>query len=208
MTNDVTDWPLVADGDPDAFARIFDRHADLVFKFARRRVGDVAVAEDITAQVFLETWRRRREVTLLDGSLRAWLLGIARNLQRRHWRATERKIRAIERLPPVDGAPDTGDAVAHRLDAINELAQVQRKVDGLSDDHREVLLLAVWEGLSYDEIALVLDVPIGTVRSRLARARQNLALDGTLSAERESSGSSSNGSDHDPISPDFERNPR
>ena len=208
MTSDETDWPPAAGGDHDAFARIFDRHADLVFKFARRRVGDVAVAEDITSQVFLETWRRRNEVTLLDGSLRAWLLGIARNLQRRHWRSTERRIRAIDRLPPVAGAPDTGDAVADRLDAIDELAHVRHRLDGLSESHREVLLLAVWEELSYDEIAAVLDVPVGTVRSRLARARRNLASEGTMPAERASSDSSSNGSDHDPNGPDFERTPR
>lgn len=208
MTSDETDWPLVVGGDHDAFARIFDRHADLVFRFSRRRVGDTAVAEDIMSQVFLETWRRRSEVTLLDGSLRAWLLGVARNLQRRHWRTIERATRAIERLPPAIGAPDSGDAVSDRLDAINELTEVRRRLDGLSDSHREVLLLVVWEELSYDEIAAVLDVPIGTVRSRLARARQNLAPDGTLPAERASPHSSSNGSDHDPNGPHFERTPR
>jgi RNA polymerase sigma-70 factor (ECF subfamily) len=208
VTSDETDWPLVADGDHDAFARVFDRHADLIFRFARRRVGDVTVAEEITSQVFLETWRRRREVTLLDGSLRAWMLGIARNLQRRHWRSTERKIRAIERLSPAADEPDTTDAVADRLDAIDELAQVRRRLDGLSDSHREVLLLAVWEELSYEEIAAVLDVPIGTVRSRIARARQRLESDGTGHGDRASSGSSSNGSDHDPNGPNFERTPR
>jgi len=74
VTSDETDWPLVAGGDHDAFARIFDRHADQVFRFSRRRVGDTAVAEDITSQVFLETWRRRSEVTparLLASSMAA-----------------------------------------------------------------------------------------------------------------------------------------
>jgi RNA polymerase sigma-70 factor (ECF subfamily) len=207
MTSDENDWPLVACGDHDAFARVFDRHADLVFKFARRRVGDVGVAEDITSQVFLETWRRRGEVNLLDGSLRAWLLGIARNLQRRHWRSTERKTRAIDRLSPTTVEVDTCDAVADRLDAVDELALVRRRLDCLSDNHREVLLLAVWEELSYDEIAAVLNVPIGTVRSRLARARQNLESDGTGQSDRASSDSSSTRSDHDPNGPHFERTP-
>jgi RNA polymerase sigma-70 factor (ECF subfamily) len=205
MTNDATDWPLAATGDHDAFARIFDRHADLVFKFARRRVGDRTIAEDITSQVFLETWRRREDVTLLDGSLRAWLVGVARNLQRRHWRTNERRNRAIDRMAtPVDTS-DPSEAIVDHLGAIDDLASVRKKFDLLSEAHREVLLLAVWEELSYDEIAAVLDVPVGTVRSRLARARQKLDDLGTHSADRASTRRSCNSSNDGPDSPHIER---
>lgn len=208
MTSDAIDWPLAADGDHDAFGRIFDRHADLVYKFARRRTGNPTVAEDIVSQVFLETWRQRHDVTLLDSSLRAWLIGVARNLQRRHWRTSDRRNRAIDRLTPAINTSDPNDAVIDRVDAAADLARVRERVDALSDNHREVLLLAVWEELSYDEIAAVLDVPIGTVRSRLARARQNLEDDGTRPAERASTSSSTNRSNHDPQAPHIERTQR
>lgn len=208
MTIDATDWPLVVAGDHDAFARIFDRHADLVFKFARRRVGNPTIAEDITSLVFLETWRRREEVTLLDGSLRAWLIGVARNLHRRHWRTADRASRSIERMTtPIDVA-DPGDAIAAHLDAVNDLATVRQRLGLLTETHREVLLLAIWEELSYDEIAVVLDVPVGTVRSRLARARQKLEDQGTRTADRASTRCSGNSSNDDPHGPHIERTPR
>lgn len=208
MTNDATDWPLVIDGDDDAFARIFDRHAELVYKFARRRLGDPTAAEDIVSQVFLETWRKRDVITLLDGSLRAWLIGLARNLQRRHWRLHERHGRAIGRLDPVSDQTDPSDTIIERLDAIDDLADVRRRLETLSADHSEVLQLSVWEELSYEEIATVLDVAVGTVRSRLSRARQKLALDGTRPPDRASTGSSSSSSAHDPESTRIERTPR
>lgn len=208
MTSDASDWPLAATGDHDAFARIFDRHADLVFRFARRRVGNSTIAEDITSQVFLETWRRREDVTLLDGSLRAWLIGVARNLQRRHWRTNERRNRALDRMTASPDTSDPSDAIANHLDAINDLASVREKLDLLSDEHREVLLLAVWEELSYDEIAVVLGVPVGTVRSRLARARRNLHDNGTRTANRASTSRSCNSSNDDPNGTHIERTPR
>lgn len=208
MTSDATDWPLVAAGDHAAFARIFDRHVDLVFKFARRRVGDPTIAEDITSQVFLETWHRREDVALFAGSLRAWLIGVARNLQRRHWRTNERRNRATERMTTPIDTTDPSDAIADHLDAVNDLADIRHQLDSLPEAHREILLLAVWDELSYAEIAIVLDVPVGTVRSRLARARQKLEAYGTRTADRASTRRSSNSLNDDPDSPNIERTPR
>jgi RNA polymerase sigma factor (sigma-70 family) len=176
VSTDLDDWPLVADGDHEAFARVFDRHADLVFRYVRRRTGSDTLAEDVTAQVFLETWRQRRDVSLLDGTLRAWLLGVARNLERRHWRTQERQRHAVARLDQAEVVTDPIDDVAGQFDARTELETVRTRLTQLSDSHREVLLLSVWENLTYAEIAVVLDTPIGTVRSRLARARQQLSL--------------------------------
>jgi RNA polymerase sigma-70 factor (ECF subfamily) len=207
MTTDAADWPMAASGDHEAFARIFDRHADLVFKFARRRVGDRTIAEDITSQVFLETWRRREDVTLLEGSLRAWLIGVARNLQRRHWRTNERRNNALHRVTTSIDTSDPSEAIVDHLGAIDDLASVRKKLDLLSGTHREVLLLAVWEELSYDEIAVVLHVPIGTVRSRLARARQKLEDHGTLAADRASTRCSCDSPNNDLHGPNIERTP-
>jgi len=68
---DAQDWPLAAAGDQEAFGRVFDRHADLIYRFVRRRTGDGDLAEDVTAQVFLEAWRQRGKVQLRQGSLRS-----------------------------------------------------------------------------------------------------------------------------------------
>ncbi len=209
VSTDLEDWPLAVGGDATAFGRVFDRHGDLVYRFVRRRVGSDVVAEDITSQVFLEAWRRRSEITLLDGSLRAWLIGVARNLERRHWRSSERGTRATRRLSMHRDSADPIEQAIERLDHKAELAQIQDRLDRLSAAHREVILLWAWEELSYDEIAQVLDVAVGTVKSRLGRARQKLAADhGTASPQRASTVSASDRSHTDPVEHPDERNTR
>lgn len=181
---DAQDWPLVVGGDHRAFERVLDRHSDLVYRFVRRRTGDPSLAEDITAHVFLEAWRQRRTVRLLDGSLRSWLLGVAGNLVKRHWRTLARRDRAVARLPrPWSG--DHADDVADRVDEGQRLAEVRDRLMALPKAQRDVVLLWAWEGLSYAEIGLALNIPVGTVRSRLSRARTFLGdSDGTVSADR------------------------
>ena len=189
MVNDVDgdawDWPLAVDGDHAAFERVFDRYADLVYRFVRRRTGDADLAEDVAAQVFLEAWRQRSKVRLLNGSLRSWLLGVASNLVRRHWRSLGRKQRAIARLPLPAPVWDHADDVAGRVDDQRRLAGLHSLLQAMPQKHVEVLLLWAWEELSYDEIAQVLDVPVGTVRSRLSRARKRLSDgEGTVTSDR------------------------
>jgi len=175
IDDDVRDWPLAVGGDDGAFERVFDRHADLIYRFARRRTGDVDLAEEIVSQVFLEAWRQRRRVELLGGSLRSWLLGVAANLVKRHWRSLDRRNRAIARFPLPVPVPDHADEVAERLDGQQRLSGLRTKLEKMPRKHVEVLLLWVWEELSYEEIARVLNIPVGTVRSRLSRARKRLS---------------------------------
>jgi len=182
---DHLDWPQAVAGDHDAFGRVFDRHADLIYRFARRRTGDPSLAEDITAQVFLEAWRQRSKVGLLDGSLAPWLLGVAGNLVRRHWRTLDRKKRALARLsrPRV---PDHADVVVAHLENEGRITELRARLATLPPRQLDVLLLWAWEELSYAEIGLALDIPIGTVRSRLSRARIRLGdPDGTAMTDRE-----------------------
>lgn len=175
----------IAADDPAAFARLFDRYADLVYNVCFRRTGSWAVAEDLTSAVFLEAWRRRHSVRLHAGSLRPWLLGVSLNLVRRHWRSSGRATRAIERLRVVEAGDDHAAAVAAKVDDERRVRAVLDMLASLSDDHREVLLLWAWDGLGYEETAGVLGVRVGTVRSRLNRARAHLrSLDGTGATER------------------------
>ena len=173
-SGDDRDWPLAVAGDHEAFERIFDRHADLVYRFVQRRTGDKTLAEDTTSEVFLEAWRQRRKVQLVSGSLRSWLLGVASNLIRRYWRSAHRRNAAIARLPAPGLEPDHADSVSERLDDQQRLIDLHARLEAMPSKNAEVLLLWAWEELSYEEISRVLQIPVGTVRSRLSRARAHL----------------------------------
>ena len=177
-------WEAIQAGEPAAFADLFERHGDFVYNFAFRRTASWDAADEIVSVVFLEAWRQRATVVTRHGSLRPWLVGVAHNQVRRWWRGRQRLRRAVDRLSVVAHSDDHAAAVASRVDDERQMASVLAVVDRLSDAHREVLLLWAWEGFSYDEIATALGISVGTVRSRLSRARANLAqLDGASDAQ-------------------------
>lgn len=177
MGSDAADaslWRRALDGDQRAFAEVFDRRHRAVYNFLFRRVGDWSVAEDLTSVVFLEAWRRRRHVVFVDDSALPWLLGTATNVLRNHRRSLRRHQAALARVP-VDRPHDhVADDVAARLDDERRMRAVVAALDTLGRADREVLGCA-WAGLSYEETAVALGVPVGTVRSRLSRARARLA---------------------------------
>lgn len=158
-------------------AGLFDRHAVDVRAYLARRVGP-SVAEDLLAQTFLTAIQSRPALLASDAQARPWLFGVATNLVRRHRRDEMRALRATARLVPTasdHAAPgDAADAVASALDAAVSVRALAATVRGLSRGDRDVLLLHAWAELSYAEIAEALGVPVGTVRSRLHRARSRL----------------------------------
>ncbi len=162
---------LVTAGDADAFGSLFDRHCRTVYNFCFRRTASWHVAEDLTAVVFLEAWRNRARFAVHEGSALPWLYGIALNVCRNQWRSSRRRRRAIARLPLPEVTPDHADSVAARVDDERRMAVVLDAVAALPDDQRDVVALVVWEGLDYESAAATLGVPVGTVRSRLSRAR-------------------------------------
>lgn len=161
-------------GDAAAFGRLFRVHSGAVYSYCFHRLGSWSAAEDATSVVFLEAWRRRLDVVLVSGSLRPWLLGVATNVMRNQRRASRRYDAALYRLPPGRAEPDHADDVAQRLDDERRMRGVLRELAGLDRGMREVVVLVAMEGLTYTEAAVALDVPVGTVRSRLARARGRL----------------------------------
>jgi len=158
--------------DPDAFAEIFDRHARRVYAYAGSRLGHDRAAE-ITTDVFSAAFEGRARFDPQVASALPWLLGITSHLISRRARAEVRYLRAVAKLAP--GAPvDSTDGLVDRVDAVRGRAAVLEEVAALSVGEREVLLLFAWEDLTYLEIAAALDIPLGTVQSRLHRARARL----------------------------------
>jgi RNA polymerase sigma-70 factor (ECF subfamily) len=153
---------------PSGFAQVFDRHFDAVHGYLRRRVG--GAAEDLAAETFtraLAGWSgfdAARDV-------RPWLFGIATNLVHDHRRAEARRLRAYAREAGRSEPPGDGPDPAGRIDAAREVRRAAAAIGGLRPDDRDVLLLVAWAELSYEECAEALGIPVGTVRSRLSRAR-------------------------------------
>ncbi|MEV7617469.1 RNA polymerase sigma factor [Streptomyces sp. NPDC089799] len=167
----------VRSGDPDAYAELFDGYARTLYNHAFRMTGDWAVAEDVMSAAFLEAWRLRGTVDPEGGSLRPWLLGIATNIARNHCRGNRRYRAAAGAAAAAAGAasvPDHAEEVAGRLDDRRRIAATLAQLSALRAPEREVLLLCVCEGLEYAEAARALGIPVGTVRSRLSRARTKL----------------------------------
>ncbi len=175
IPTDAALWSRARDGDEDAFGMLFDRHARTVYNYCFRRTADWSVAEDLTSVVFLETWKRRREVSTRTDSLLPWLYGVATNLLHNHRRALRRHRDALARMPALPYVtPDGADDAAERLDAARQMDRVMRSITSLSRRDQEILALCVWEGLGYAEAAEALGIPVGTVRSRLSRTRERL----------------------------------
>lgn len=160
--------------DPEAFADLFDRHASDVGAFLLRRLPRED-AEELLGEVFRVAFHKRETFDVEQASARPWLYGIASNLLLTHRRSEGRRLRATARaaaLRPV--GVSTEEDVANSIDAGRLWPLVADAVAQLPDDERDVLLLVVWEAFSYAEASTALAIPVGTVRSRLNRARRRL----------------------------------
>jgi RNA polymerase sigma-70 factor (ECF subfamily) len=156
----------------ERFGELFDRHHPVVHGYLRRRVGE-SLADDLAAEVFVRAFRGRARYRPATADARPWLLGIATKLVAGHRRAEGRALRAWERHA-VEARTSAPDAIADR--AGRELGRpLAAGLRRLSRRDREALLLLAWGELSYAEIAQALDIPVGTVRSRIHHARAQLA---------------------------------
>ena len=175
MADDPSDAQIIAASlaDPTEFAALFDRHFDVVHRYVARRLG-ADLAEDVAAQAFEEALKCRARFDPRHSSARPWLLGIATNLVRHHHRGEARRLVAYARLDTTGTALDHAPAVERRVDAGRLAATLASALAELPRGDRDALLLLAWADLTYGEIALALRIPIGTVRSRLNRARRRL----------------------------------
>jgi RNA polymerase sigma-70 factor (ECF subfamily) len=172
-------------GDEDAFADLYRRRHPAIYRFALRMSGNPTVAEDVTQEVFMALIREPGRFDPTRGSLSAFLFGIARNHLRKRWDQERR-------LVPITGDPEglddvttsaasgngSGGAIAHSFggewESLDTVERVRRAVSTLPENYREVVVLCELEEMSYEEAAAALGCPVGTVRSRLHRARSIL----------------------------------
>jgi RNA polymerase sigma-70 factor (ECF subfamily) len=166
-------WLAARSGDPDAFGALFDRHSRAIYNYCFRRVGNWAAAEDLLSVVFLEAWRRR-DIELPEGMVLPWLYGVATNVIRNAARSQRRYRRALERIPRPEPTPDFSTDSDARLDDEAAMGEVLSLVGQLRQEEQDVFWLCGWSELSYEQAAIALQVPVGTVRSRLSRARASL----------------------------------
>jgi RNA polymerase sigma factor (sigma-70 family) len=170
--------------EPERFTAVFDRHYRQIYAYAARRLGP-DLAEDVASETFLIAFDRRHGYDGARAHVRSWLYGIASNLIARHARAEMRRYKALAKAVGAPEAGDHADAVVGRLDAMAVRGRLADALRRLPEPVRTVLLLVAWAGLNQQEVAAALDIPAGTARSRLHRARQEMRQ--ALGAEIEAS---------------------
>ncbi|BCW47264.1 RNA polymerase sigma factor [Arthrobacter sp. StoSoilB5] len=158
---------------PAVFGELYDRHASAIYRYAARRAGEFA-ADDVTSETFLVAWEHLERYDTSRDDARPWLFGIATNLLRQHHRAEANVLKAAARSAEREKTADDSDRIVAEVDAKVATGRVAQALRDMAAIDRETLLLYAWADLTYEGIAQAMGVPIGTVRSRLNRARQTL----------------------------------
>ncbi len=164
-------WQQVRGGETVALGELYIRHARSVHRFCLWRLAAKQLAEDATATVFLEAWRRRRRLELTTETAAPLLLGLATQILRGYWRRQRRHARALQRISEADPSPWDEDETAARVRAMLDVREAGAGIRTLAPREREVIALIEWGGLGYTETAIALGIPVGAVRARVARSR-------------------------------------
>ncbi|GAA3598519.1 RNA polymerase sigma factor [Klugiella xanthotipulae] len=158
---------------PTAFGELYDRHASHLFRYAAGRVGSSA-AEDVVGDTFLTAFERRATFDHEWENARPWLFGITTTLIRKHRRMEAQNFRSVASATAFVINDDRVGEVSDRIDAERNIRALTKTLTRMAAADRDTLLLYAWGDLTYEDIALALSVPVGTVRSRLNRARRTL----------------------------------
>lgn len=163
-------------GDPECFAAVYDAYFRQIHRYVAARLG-LAAADDLAAETFLVAYRKRAAFDPVRGQVRPWLFGIATNLVAKHRRDEARRYAALSRMPLLpqhEQDASQEDSILARVSAQRLAGRLTAALRGLAAGDRDVLLLAAVAQLGYQEIAAALDIPAGTVASRLSRARSKV----------------------------------
>lgn len=172
--SDAALWLAASSGTERAFVTIFDRYRARIFSAAFRRTNKVSDAEEVVAIVFLEAWKLRKRVRIVDGSLLPWLLAVTANVTSNLSRSQRRYARMIARLPLPAEEDDHAPITDERIDGEPCRQAINDAISSLSAGDRAVVELCLIEELPLAAAAAALDLPVGTVKSRLHRARKQL----------------------------------
>ena len=156
--------------EPERFAVLFDRHAPHIYRYLARCAGP-QVADDLVAETFLAAFAKRDRYDLGHADARPWLYGIATNLVGQHRRDQARQYKITQAAAAEPEVPGHAERVAADVTARAMRPLLDAALATLPAGDRDVLLLIAWEELTYQEVSRALDIPVGTVRSRLNRAR-------------------------------------
>ncbi len=173
--DEASDWAASLSNDADAFVAIFDRHHDRVYRHALRLTESTHDAEDITAGAFLELWRRRKSVRVVDGSTLPLLLVTATNLARNLTRGLRRYRTLIATLPRPEVSRSAEDSAVERIEETRLASQVREALATLSPSDAALITLTMLEHYSPTQAALALGISSGAARTRMHRARSRLA---------------------------------
>jgi RNA polymerase sigma factor (sigma-70 family) len=168
--------------DPAAFEALFDRHYDAIWRYTCRRAGP-GLADELASETFLRAFDGRVTYDLSQPDARPWLYGIATNLLRKHARSEARRRHAYARAVQHESVDDGIESVPARVDAAARGPALQSALSALRAADRETLMLFALTDLDYEAIAIATEVPVGTVRSRLHRARRHVTA--ALGVEQE-----------------------
>ena len=171
--SDETVWRRVTDGDARAYGVVWDRHRDRVFRHLVARGTTRADAEDLTAVVFLELWRRRGAVRFVDGSLVPWLIVTAQNVTRNARRGRRRYQAFLAALPLPDPEPDPAERIADRDDV--RTGRLRAELAAARPVDARLLAMTAVEGFTVSEAASVLGLSESAAKMRLSRLRARLA---------------------------------
>lgn len=152
---------------------LVERHQRVLYGYLARRIGR-DLAEDVTSETFTRAYAQRHRFDQERDDARPWLFGIATNLLRNHARSEVRQLRAYARHGVEDRSDDDHAASHTRLDAVARTGALASALESLKPGDREALLMFAWNEMPYEDIAAALDIPVGTVRSRLNRARRQV----------------------------------
>lgn len=167
-------WERALEGHTAAFGELFERHATSVYNYLFRRCGNWATAQDLTSIVFLELWRKRSDISLERDSALPLLLGVATNVLRNRRRAERRHRAALERMPAPSESWSPHEDVVEKLAEEERMRDLLHILGGLPKREQDLVVLCVWMELTYEEAADALCLPVGTVASRLSRAKRRL----------------------------------
>lgn len=167
-------WLSVVRGDGVAFATVFDRHGDRVWRHAWRLMQHRHDTEDVVAAAFAEAWRSRKRVRIVDESVLPWLLVTTTNCARNARRSLRRNERLIAHIPLAPDAADAADVAADRLERLDASSTVAQALRELPEKDARLISLVLLEEIPLAEAAQALGVSYGAAKTRIHRAKQRL----------------------------------